>query len=57
MPPPIDVCIRGAGITGADAEAEECFWDRHARFRGWQPDAPGVTGYARYLREIAGFLD
>ena len=57
---------RGADCIGADevrwgsrvpeARMRECFWDERARFRGWQAeDGEGATGYARYLREVAGF--
>lgn len=37
------------------AAAVECFWSPEARFRGWSSTAPGVTGYYRYLVDIAGF--
>lgn len=33
----------------------ECFWRLDRPFAGWQKDAQGVTPYARYLIEIAGF--
>jgi hypothetical protein len=57
---------RGADCIGADeagwesaaakAGTRECFWDERARFRGWQAaEGEGATGYARYLREVAGF--
>ncbi|MEW5926383.1 MAG: hypothetical protein AB1941_02735 [Gemmatimonadota bacterium] len=57
---------RGADCIGADEVGwgsavpkpgtRECFWDERARFRGWRAeDGEGATGYARYLREVAGF--
>ena len=48
-------CIEAPADVGAQSDALECFWTEHS-FRGWQPDAPGVTSYARYLDEIAGFI-
>jgi hypothetical protein len=42
-------------LVMADRDAVECIWDPNARFKGWHPRATGVTGYFRYLTEIAGF--
>ena len=49
-------CYSGGDIasTWVDREAVECFW-RPGPFRGWRTNVPGVTGYDRYLGEIAGF--
>lgn len=51
-------CIPRRALESAmvDPSAEECVWRPGARFRGWQPDAgEGVTGYRRYLDEVAEF--
>jgi hypothetical protein len=48
--------VAGWGSALAEATARECFWDPGAEFRGWQRGSGrGATGYARYLREVAGF--
>jgi len=50
-----DGCVGGRAVPGApEADATECFWSDRP-FRGWTPDAPGVTSYDRYLREVASF--
>ncbi|MDP9347746.1 MAG: hypothetical protein M3P24_01150 [Gemmatimonadota bacterium] len=46
--------VAGWGSALADPAARECFWEEGAAFRGWQRKG-GATGYARYLREVAGF--
>ncbi|MGQ0560865.1 MAG: hypothetical protein ACT443_03210 [Gemmatimonadota bacterium] len=50
-------CVSGSELedTSVDSNVVECFWRPDRRFGGWQKDAPGVTGYFRYLTEIAGF--
>lgn len=50
-------CVSGSevGSPVAEPEALECFWDANAKFRGWKTGVAGVTGYFRYLVEIAGF--
>lgn len=52
-----DGCISGAFLKEprAEPDAVECFWDADGRFRGWQREGRGVTGYSRYLSEIARF--
>ena len=52
-----DGCVRGADLRtpGVEADAEECMWRPNALFRGWQGSGRGVTGYWRYLSEIAQF--
>jgi hypothetical protein len=49
------VTAEQVGLTTTDANAVECIWDPQARFKGWQSGVAGVTGYFRYLTEIAGF--
>ena len=49
------ITAREVDLTMVEPDAVECVWDRTARFRGWQSDAAGVTGYFRYLTEIAGY--
>ena len=49
--------IGGNGCVAApppNAELVECLW-AEGPFRGWQLGAAGVTGYARYLLEVAEF--
>lgn len=50
-------CIPGGALSTARADLAiaECFWRPEARFGGWQKNARGVTGYYRYLDEIARF--
>jgi hypothetical protein len=50
-------CVDGSVLeTDLVASAtSECFWSLEDRFAGWQAGATGVTPYARYLGEIAGF--
>jgi hypothetical protein len=57
LPAPAGGCIKGEQLRSSliDPAAIECFWNPAARFRGWRSGAPGVTGYHRYLTEIAGF--
>jgi hypothetical protein len=48
--------VAGWGSTLPDPAARECFWEERAEFRGWRREGGGgATGYARYLREVAGF--
>lgn len=49
-------CYAGSELATPVGEprAVECFW-RDQPFRGWISSAPGVTGYNRYLREVARF--
>ena len=56
-PMTVDGCITGAelGTPGVDARSVECMWRENTLFRGWQSDGRGVTGYWRYLSEIAQF--
>lgn len=51
-----DGCIAGVelGSSLVEPDAGECFW-RDSAFRGWTSAAPGVTGYSRYLADVAGF--
>ncbi len=51
-----DGCVSGAELGDARAEPDalECFW-RDKPFRGWRGAGRGVTGYFKYLREIAGY--
>lgn len=50
-------CVAGRELDSAivDSTAVECFWRPDSRFRGWRSAEKGVTGYYRYLVEIAGF--
>jgi hypothetical protein len=50
-------CVSGKDLhsPAAAAETKECFWMVGAQFRGWQTSGRGVTGYVRYLTEIARF--
>jgi hypothetical protein len=41
------------GSSLAVPDAEECVWTTGALFRGWQAVEDGVTGYWRYLHEVA----
>ena len=43
------------GSSGVVAETRECLSAADASFRGWQSAGRGVTGYARYLDEIARY--
>jgi hypothetical protein len=50
-------CIAGSALRNplVDAQTTECFWQPGDTFGGWQPAAPGVTPYSRYLNEVARF--
>jgi len=50
-------CVAGSELSSdlVEMDSVECFWRRDAPFRGWQVSVSGVTGYERYLREIADF--
>lgn len=52
-------CVSGSelvrGRVRIETTAVECFWSEETPFRGWTGEGSGVTPYARYLREIAGF--
>jgi hypothetical protein len=50
-------CIDSKELAGGYVAegASECFWRLDRPFAGWQKGSPGVTPYARYLYEIAGF--
>lgn len=54
-PFPATGCITGrmTGSSLAVPDAEECVWTIGALFRGWQAVEGGVTGYWRYLHEVA----
>jgi hypothetical protein len=41
------------GSSLAVPDEEECVWTIGALFRGWQAVEGGVTGYWRYLHEVA----
>jgi len=49
-------CVRAEELATAGlGSGSECIWTDE-EFRGWHArDTPGVTGYARYLREVAEF--
>ena len=57
FPMTVDGCVTGAELRaiGVDASSVECMWRAKLPFRGWQSDGRGVTGYWRYLTEIAQF--
>ena len=52
-----DGCVTGAELNdpGAVPASVECFWRGDFPFRGWQSQGDGVTGYWKYLNEMAGF--
>ena len=53
----MDGCILGKALDSelVEPSAMECLWRPDAPFRGWQGSGAGVTGYARYLKDIAAF--
>ena len=57
FPMAVDGCVTGAELrtAGVDAKSVECMWRANTLFRGWQSEGRGVTGYWRYLSEIAQF--
>jgi hypothetical protein len=57
FPNPSSGCILGRDLNDPRIipDSVECFWNSTAVFRGWQNTGPGVTGYSRYLIDIARF--
>lgn len=55
-PNPESGCITGRALNSGrvQADAIECPWTPDRLFRGWQGSVSGVTGYWRYLVELAG---
>jgi hypothetical protein len=55
-PNPASGCVAGRllGSARVRPDALECFWTPGQPFRGWQGEGQGVTGYHRYLVEVAG---
>ena len=51
-------CVDAAHLVPPrDLPGSECIWTAGA-FRGWSGRThAGATGYARYLRDVAGFID
>lgn len=54
-PNPESGCLEGAMLANPRVaeEALECMWTPDRPFRGWQSSGSGVTGYWRYLIEVA----